>query len=84
MVRTLTIKQCARDDEVEAAGDGRSALQIVQDRTPDVIVLDLGRPDMDGVDVLRRIRETFSGPSDRPVGAAGLGRQGGGARRRCR
>ena len=29
---------------MDAAGDRRSALQIVQDRTPDVIVLDLGLP----------------------------------------
>ena len=62
IVRTLTINLRARDYEVEAAGDGRSALQIVQERTPDVIVLDLGLPDMDGVDVLRRIRETSSVP----------------------
>ena len=33
-----------------------SALQIMSERTPDVIVLDLGLPDMDGVEVLRRIR----------------------------
>jgi two-component system, OmpR family, KDP operon response regulator KdpE len=58
IVRTLTINLRARDFEVEFAGDGRSALQIVEERTPDVIVLDLGLPDMDGVDVLRRIRET--------------------------
>ena len=58
IVRTLTINLRARDYEVESAGDGHSALQIVQERPPDVIVLDLGLPDMDGVDVLRRIRET--------------------------
>jgi two-component system, OmpR family, KDP operon response regulator KdpE len=58
IVRTLTINLRARDFEVEFAGDGRSALQIVEARTPDVIVLDLGLPDMDGVDVLRRIRQT--------------------------
>jgi two-component system, OmpR family, KDP operon response regulator KdpE len=57
-VRTLTINLRARDYEVEAAGDGRSALRVVKERSPDVIVLDLGLPDMDGVDVLRRIRET--------------------------
>jgi two-component system KDP operon response regulator KdpE len=57
IVRTLTINLRARDYDVESAGDGRSALQIMQERTPDVIVLDLGLPDMDGVDVLRRVRE---------------------------
>lgn len=55
--RTLTINLRARDYEVETAADGRSAMQIVHERTPDVIVLDLGLPDIDGVEVLRRLRE---------------------------
>ena len=62
IVRTLTINLHARDYEVESAGDGRTALQIRQECTPDVIVLDLGLPDMDGIDVLRRVRETSSVP----------------------
>ena len=35
--RTLSINLRARDYEVETAGDGRSALQIVEERMPDVI-----------------------------------------------
>jgi two-component system KDP operon response regulator KdpE len=62
IVRTLSINLRARDYEVESAGDGRSALQIMSERTPDVIVLDLGLPDMDGVEVLRRIRQTSMVP----------------------
>jgi len=62
IVRTLRINLRARDYEVESAGDGRSALQILAERTPEVIILDLGLPDMDGVDVLRRIRETSTVP----------------------
>ena len=62
IVRTLTINLRARDYEVESAGDGRSALQIMEERTPDVVVLDLGLPDMDGVEVLRRVRETSTDP----------------------
>ena len=54
--RTLSINLRARDYEVETAADGRSALQILTERTPDVIVLDLGLPDLDGVEVLRRLR----------------------------
>ncbi|MEO8829753.1 response regulator transcription factor [Lapillicoccus sp.] len=60
--RTLGINLRARDYEVEMAGDGRSALQIVAERTPDVIVLDLGLPDIDGVDVLRRLRAVSTVP----------------------
>ena len=62
IVRTLTINLRARDYDVESAGDGRSALQIMQERSPDVIVLDLGLPDMDGLEVLRRVRETSMTP----------------------
>ena len=57
MRRTLSINLRARDYEVETAGDGRSALQIVDERMPDVVLLDLGLPDLDGVAVLRRLRE---------------------------
>ena len=56
MRRTLSINLRARDYEVETAGDGRSALQIVDERMPDVILLDLGLPDLDGVSVLTRLR----------------------------
>jgi two-component system KDP operon response regulator KdpE len=56
ILRTLTINLRARGYEVESAGDGRSALQIVHERMPDVILLDLGLPDVDGVAVLRQVR----------------------------
>ena len=56
ILRTLSINLRARDYEVETAADGRSALQIVAERMPDVIVLDLGLPDLDGVSVLRQLR----------------------------
>ena len=62
MVRTLTINLRARDYDVESAGDGRSALQIMEERAPDVIVLDLGLPDMEGVAVLRQVRQTSMVP----------------------
>ena len=56
MRRTLTINLRARDYEVETAGDGRSALQVVDERMPDVVLLDLGLPDLDGVAVLAQLR----------------------------
>ncbi|MDP9245036.1 MAG: response regulator transcription factor [Chloroflexota bacterium] len=37
--------------------DGRTALQVAQRDRPDLVVLDLGLPDMDGLDVIRRLRE---------------------------
>ena len=56
ILRTLSINLRARGYDVETAGDGRSALQIVQERMPDVVILDLGLPDVDGVAVLKRLR----------------------------
>ncbi|MGH1564133.1 response regulator [Mumia sp. DW29H23] len=62
ILRTLRINLRARDYEVETAGDGRSALQIVAEREPDVIVLDLGLPDVSGTAVIRRVRATSNVP----------------------
>ena len=56
ILRTLSINLRARDYEVETAADGRSSLQIVTERMPDVIVLDLGLPDLGGVSALRQLR----------------------------
>ena len=43
--------------EVHAAADGLSALALVQDTDPDLVVLDVMLPDMDGFTVTRRMRE---------------------------
>lgn len=56
IVRALVINLKARRYEVDAARDGATALRLAADRHPDVIVLDLGLPDMDGVDVIRGLR----------------------------
>lgn len=60
--RTLVINLRARGYDVEAAADGRSALQIVEERMPDVVLLDLGLPDIDGVSVLGRLRSHSAVP----------------------
>jgi len=48
---------------VLAAGDGAAALQSVRTRRPDLVVLDLGLPGMDGLDVARAVRRD----SDLPI-----------------
>jgi DNA-binding response OmpR family regulator len=49
--------------EVRLAEDGRRALRTLFEHRADLVVLDLGPPELDGLDVLRRIREL----SDVPV-----------------
>jgi two-component system KDP operon response regulator KdpE len=48
--------------EVSSAMSGRAALDIVERDKPDVIVLDLGLPDMPGIDVCRHVRLSSSVP----------------------
>ncbi|WP_030387432.1 response regulator [Streptomyces sp. NRRL S-241] len=62
LVRALRINLEARKFEVETACDGHRALRLAAVRTPDVILLDLGLPDMDGVDVIKEVRETSGMP----------------------
>jgi CheY-like chemotaxis protein len=42
--------------EVHIAGDGASALEAVEDCDPDVLLLDIGLPDMEGYEVARRVK----------------------------
>jgi two-component system KDP operon response regulator KdpE len=46
----------SRGYHVEIAGTGAEALRLVSERRPDLIVLDLGLPDMEGTEVCRRVR----------------------------
>ncbi|MFI8090391.1 response regulator [Streptomyces sp. NPDC086080] len=56
LVRALVINLKARSYEVNSAQDGAAALHAAAAHHPDVVVLDLGLPDMDGVEVIRRLR----------------------------
>ena len=62
ILRALRINLAARRYEVEVAGDGSSALRVAADWHPDVVLLDLGLPDMDGVDVIHGLRGWSSTP----------------------
>jgi DNA-binding response OmpR family regulator len=54
---TLAIGLRARGYDVLPARDGRTAVEACHDDEPDVVLLDLGLPDLSGVEVLRKIRE---------------------------
>lgn len=62
LLRALRINLRARGFEVTTADTGAGALQAVSRVVPDVVVLDLGLPDMDGVEVLDGIRGWTSVP----------------------
>lgn len=47
----------ANDMTVIEAETGKAGLQKASSQTPDVILLDLGLPDMDGMDIIRQLRE---------------------------
>jgi two-component system, OmpR family, KDP operon response regulator KdpE len=56
LVRALQINLEAEGYTVTTAADGAKALRSAASHPPDVLVLDLGLPDMDGTEVIRRLR----------------------------
>jgi CheY-like chemotaxis protein len=55
-VQTLSERLEMRDVGSAVAYDGESALRMVEDDEPDVIILDLRMPGIDGIEVLRRVK----------------------------
>lgn len=62
LLRGLRVNLEARGYDVDVAPDGASALDVAASRRPDVVVLDLGLPDVDGIDVIRGLRAWGSMP----------------------
>jgi signal transduction histidine kinase/CheY-like chemotaxis protein len=61
--------------EVEAAPDGPAALARLEGFSPDVAILDLGLPGMDGFELARRISETLKDARPRLIALTGYGRE---------
>ncbi|WP_067988487.1 response regulator [Nocardia caishijiensis] len=62
IVRALRINLSVRGYEVFTAGNGAAALRIAAEKQPHVVVLDLGLPDLDGIEVLAGLRGWTSVP----------------------
>lgn len=58
-VETLADRIKLRDHKAEVALNGEQALKKLDDQIPDVVVLDLKMPGIDGMEVLRRIRKAY-------------------------
>lgn len=52
---------------VGTAADGAAALRMIEALTPDLVLLDMTMPQVDGLSVARRIAETLPNPADRPA-----------------
>jgi CheY-like chemotaxis protein/cytidylate kinase len=57
-VQTLSERLMMRDLGSAVAYDGESALEVVREDEPDVMILDLKMPGIDGIEVLRRVKKT--------------------------
>ncbi|MFL6206487.1 MAG: response regulator [Acidimicrobiales bacterium] len=56
ILRALATNLRARDMEVDLAPTGEEALRMAADRHPDLVIVDLGLPDIDGLEVVAGIR----------------------------
>jgi two-component system, OmpR family, KDP operon response regulator KdpE len=62
ILRALGINLRARGYDVDLAANGEQALELAGRHHPDVVILDLGLPGIDGIDVIRGIRGWSSVP----------------------
>ena len=58
-LQTLSQRREMRGPNTKLALDGEEALEAVRDQEPDVMVLDLKMPAMDGMEVLRQIKQAY-------------------------
>lgn len=62
ILRALKSVLRARNYEVDVAATAEEGIASTAERTPDVVILDLSLPGMDGIEACRQLREWYSGP----------------------
>ena len=58
----LEITLTAKDYKILEAANGKEGLNLAASMHPELIILDLGLPDFDGIDVLKKLREWYQNP----------------------
>lgn len=62
LLQTLRMNLEARHYDVDTAESGRAALALATERPPDLAIVDLGLPDIDGLEVIEQLRRTSAMP----------------------
>jgi two-component system, OmpR family, KDP operon response regulator KdpE len=62
ITRVLRTSLNAQGYEIRVANDGESALEIVKDFAPDLVITDLAMPHMNGIELCRQLRKTSQVP----------------------